>query len=93
MNIPSRAMLVEGSPVLLHAGEDAQIVVEVPTGLQQALVRVTAEPPQGSAAGIVTIQYVQCVVCDAVICGTSSEDAVAVGERWVCAQCRPAVSR
>ena len=79
--------------MLLHAGEDAQIVVEVPTGLQQALVRVAVALPHRDKPGIVTIQYVRCAVCDAVICGTSSEDAVAVGERWVCAQCRPAVSR
>ena len=91
MNIPSRAKLVEGSPVLLHAGEDARIVMEVPTGLQQALVRVSVDRGSGEDPGVVTIQRVLCVLCDGAICGTSSEDAVAVGERWVCATCREKV--
>lgn len=86
--VPAKALLTtDGIPLLLHADHEGHVVLDVPIGMQQALVWViaSADPPG------VTFKFECCAVCDSVICGTSSDAAVCVEHRWVCPACQAAL--
>ncbi len=86
--VPAKALLTtDGIPLLMHADEEGHIVLEVPLGLQQALVWVTLSSTPAS----VTFRFERCALCERPICGTSSDAAVYVEARWVCAACQAAL--